>query len=281
MKLQGKVAVITGAASGIGAATARLFVEEGAKVVVGDIQDEVGERFAASLGESAIYRHCNVAREAQVAELIKAATETWGRLDVLYNNAGFVGVQGPFEETSVDDYDLTMDVLLKSVFLGIKHASPIMKAQGSGSIISTASICGLVPDVGTHIYNVAKAGVIMMTKSAALELAEQNIRVNCICPGFIATQLAAGRALSDIDEAENAERMTKVKDRMSDSQPLQRMGDPDDIARMALFLASDDAEWITGTAQVVDGGLTLGKPWRKQPRGVTQSGPIRMYKPQD
>ncbi|MFN0028205.1 MAG: SDR family NAD(P)-dependent oxidoreductase [Acidimicrobiales bacterium] len=281
MKLQGKVAVITGAASGIGAATAALFVAEGAKVVVGDIQDEVGERFAASLGEAAIYRHCNVAREAQVAELIKAATDTWGRLDVLYNNAGFVGVQGPFEETSVDDYDLTMDVLLKSVFLGIKHASPIMKAQGSGSIISTASICGLVPDVGTHIYNVAKAGVIMMTKSAALELAEQNIRVNCICPGFIATQLAAGRALSDIDEAENAERLTKVKDRMSDSQPLQRMGDPDDIARMALFLASDDAEWITGTAQVVDGGLTLGKPWRKQPRGVTQSGPIRMYKPQD
>ena len=280
-KLEGKVAVITGAASGIGAATAGLFVEHGAKVVVGDIQDEVGERFAASLGESAIYRHCNVAREPQVAALIEAATQAWGRLDVLYNNAGFVGAQGPFEATSVEDYDLTMDVLLKSVFLGIKHASPIMKAQGSGSIISTASICGLVPDVGTHLYNVAKAGVIMMTKSAALELAEHDIRVNCICPGFIATQLAAGRALSDIEDAENAQRLDKVRDRMADSQPLRRMGDPGDIARMALFLASEDSNWITGTAQVVDGGLTLGKPWRKQPRGVTEPGPIRMYKPQD
>lgn len=281
MKLEGKVAVITGAASGIGAATAKLFVEEGAKVVVGDIQDEVGERFAASLGDNAIYRHCNVAREDQVAALIQAAVDTWGRLDVLYNNAGFVGAQGPFETTSVDEYDLTMDVLLKSVFLGIKHASPIMKAQGSGSIISTASICGLVPDVGTHLYNVAKAGVIMMTKSAALELAEQNIRVNAICPGFIATQLAAGRALSDIDDEENNQRLEKVRDRMADSQPLRRMGDPLDIARMALFLASDDSAWMTGTAQVVDGGLTLGKPWRKQGKQVTQPGPIRMYKPAD
>lgn len=281
MKLEGKVAVITGAASGIGAATARMFVAEGAKVVVGDIQDDVGEKFAASLGDNAIYRHCNVAREDQVRDLIAAATDTWGRLDVLYNNAGFVGAQGPFESTTVDDYDLTMDVLLKSVFLGIKYASPIMKAQNSGSIISTASICGLVPDVGTHLYNVAKAGVIMMTKSAALEMAEHDVRVNAICPGFIATQLAAGRELSVISEDENAERLAKVKDRMSDSQPLRRMGDPDDIARMALFLASDDSAWITGTAQVVDGGLTLGKPWRKQNKAVTQPGPIRMYKPAD
>jgi NAD(P)-dependent dehydrogenase (short-subunit alcohol dehydrogenase family) len=281
MKLEGKVAVITGAASGIGAATARLFVAEGAKVVIGDIQDEVGERFAAELGDGAIYRHCNVAREEQVAALIAAATDTWGRLDVLYNNAGFVGAQGPLSTIAVDDYDLTMDVLLKSVFLGLKHASPIMKAQGSGSIISTASICGLVPDVGTHLYNAAKAAVIMLTKSAALELAEDNVRVNAICPGFIATQLAAGRELSAIDRAENEERLAKVRDRMADSQPLRRMGDPDDIARMALFLASDDSAWMTGTAQVVDGGLTLGKPWRKQPRSVTEPGPIRMYKPAD
>ncbi len=280
-KLEGKVAVITGAASGIGAATAKLFVQEGAKVVIGDLQDDVGERFAASLGDGATYRHCNVAREEQVAALIKAATDTWGRLDVLYNNAGFVGAQGPFSDITVEDYDLTMDVLLKSVFFGIKHGSPIMKAQGSGSIISTASICGLVPDVGTHLYNVAKAGVIMMTKSAALEMAEHDVRVNAICPGFIATQLAAGRSLSDIDEEENAERLGKVRDRMSESQPLRRMGDPDDIARMALFLASDDSAWMTGTAQVVDGGLTLGKPWRKQPKSITEPGPIRMYTPAD
>jgi NAD(P)-dependent dehydrogenase (short-subunit alcohol dehydrogenase family) len=280
-RLDDKVAVITGAASGIGAATAELFVSEGARVVIGDLQDEVGEKFAASLGDRAIYRHCNVAREEQVAALIGAATDTWGRLDVLYNNAGFVGASGPFESTSVDEYDLTMDVLLKSVFLGIKHASPIMKSQHSGSIISTASVCGLVPAIGTHLYNVAKAGVVMMTKTAALELAEWDIRVNCICPGYVATQLAAGRALSDIDENENQQRLEKVRGRMGESQPMHRMGEPLDIANVALFLASDESTWLTGTAQVVDGGLTLGKPWRKQPRSVVDPGPIRMYKPQD
>jgi NAD(P)-dependent dehydrogenase (short-subunit alcohol dehydrogenase family) len=280
-RLDGKVAVITGAASGIGAATAARFVAEGARVVIGDLQDEVGEKLAGELGDNARYRHANVAREEQVAGLIQAAVDTWGRLDVLYNNAGFVGASGPFEATSVEEYDLTMDVLLKSVFLGIKHASPIMKAQRSGSIISTASVCGLVPAIGTHLYNVAKAGVVMMTKSAALELAEWDVRVNCICPGYIATQLAAGRALSDIDEAENQQRMAKVRERMGESQAMHRMGEPDDIAAMALFLASDDSTWVTGTAQVVDGGLTLGKPWRKQPRSVTEPGPIRMYKPTD
>jgi NAD(P)-dependent dehydrogenase (short-subunit alcohol dehydrogenase family) len=280
-RLDGKVAVITGAASGIGAATAARFVAEGAKVVIGDLQDEVGERLAASLGDAARYVHCNVAREDQVAAMIATAVDTWGRLDVLYNNAGFVGAQGPFESTSVDEYDLTMDVLLKSVFLGIKHASPLMKTQGSGSIISTASVCGLTPAIGTHIYNVAKAGVIMMTKSAALELAESGVRVNCICPGYVATQLAAGRSLSDIDDDANAERMAKVRDRMGESQPMHRMGEPEDIAQMALFLASDDSTWVTGTAQVVDGGLTLGKPWRKLPRSITEPGPIRMYRPAD
>ncbi|MPY94646.1 MAG: glucose 1-dehydrogenase [Acidimicrobiia bacterium] len=280
-RLDGKVAVITGAASGIGAATARLFVEEGARVVLGDIQDEVGERVAGELGERARFRHCNVAREDQVAALVAEATGAWGRLDVLYNNAGFVGASGRFEDTSVDEYDLTMDVLLKSVFLGIKSASPIMAEQRSGSIISTASVCGLVPAIGTHLYNVAKAGVVMMTKTAALELAEHDVRVNCICPGYIATQLAAGRELSQVDDEENAARMAKVRERMGSSQPIQRMGEPPDIARMALFLASDDSAWVTGTAQVVDGGLTLGKPWRKLNQAITEPGPIRMYRPAD
>ena len=280
-RLEGKVAVITGAASGIGAGTTRRFLAEGAKVVVGDIQDDVGERFAASLGDAACYRHCNVAREDQVAGLIGEAMSRWGRLDILYNNAGFIGASGPFEDTTVDDYDLTMDVLLKSVFLGIKHASPIMKAQQSGSIMSTASVCGLTPSIGSHLYNVAKAGVIMMTKSAALELAEWNVRANCICPGYIATQLTAGRSLTDLGEDESAARLDTARNRMGESQPLARMGETDDIASMALFLASDDSAWVTGTAQVVDGGLTLGKPWRNQPRGITENRGIRMYRPTD
>ena len=280
-RLEGKVAVITGAASGIGAGTARIFVREGAKVLIGDLQDDVGERFAAELGDGAAYRHCNVAREDQVKGLIDEAVERWGRLDVLYNNAGFGGAMGPFESISVDDYDLTMDVLLKSVFLGIKHAAPHMKAQRSGSIISTASVCGLAPGIGAHIYTVAKAGVIMMTKTAALELAEHHVRVNAICPGYITTQLTAGRALSEVDDDEAERRRGKARERMSDTQPIDRAGEPEDIGTMALFLASDESEWITGREHVVDGGVLLGKPWRKLSPIITEAAPIRMYKPVD
>ncbi len=280
-RLDGKVAVITGGASGIGAATAARFVAEGAKVLLGDLQDEVGEKLAASLGDGAAYRHCNVAREPQVKGLIDEAVDRFGRLDIVFNNAGFGGAMGSFEDTSVDEYDLTMDVLLKSVFLGIKHASPYLKAQRSGSIISTASVCGLMPTIGAHLYNVAKAGVIMMTKTAAVELAEYDIRVNCICPGYVATQLHVGRTLSELDADEAAERMDKARERTNESQPIARMGEAEDIASMALFLAGDESTWVTGTAQVVDGGLTLGKPWRKLAPMLTEHRPMRMYVPED
>ncbi len=280
-RLAGKVAIITGGASGIGAGTARTFVREGAKVLIGDLQDDVGEKFAALLGNDVAYRHCNVAREDQVKALVGDAVDRWGRIDVLYNNAGFGGVPGPIEDTSVEDYDLTMDVLLKSVFLGIKHVAPVMKAQGSGSIISTASVCGLSPAIGAHIYTVAKAGVIMLTKTAALELAEHHVRVNCICPGYITTQLTAGRALSEVDETEADRRRGRARERMADTQPLDRAGEPEDIANMALFLASDESQWITGQEHVVDGGLLLGRPWRKLSPIITEPAPIRMYKPTD
>ncbi len=280
-RLDGKAAVITGGASGIGAATAARFVAEGAKVMLGDLQDEVGEKLAASLGDGVAYRHCNVAREPQVKGLIDEAVDRFGRLDIVFNNAGFGGAMGSFEDTTVDEYDLTMDVLLKSVFLGIKHASPHLKAQRSGSIISTASVCGLMPTIGAHLYNVAKAGVIMMTKTAAVELAEYDIRVNCICPGYVATQLHVGRTLSELDDDEAAERMDRARERTNESQPIARMGEAEDIASMALFLAGDESTWVTGTAQVVDGGLTLGKPWRKLAPMLTEHRPMRMYVPED
>lgn len=279
-QLDGKVALITGGASGIGAATVRLFIEEGAKVMIADLQEEVAAKLAAEFGDAADYRKVNVAREEDIAGVVADTMKRWGRVDVLFNNAGFGGAMGPFKDTSVEDYDLTMDVLLKSVFLGIKHVSPIMMGQRSGSIISTASICGVAPGIGPHVYTVAKAGVVMMTKSAALELAEHDVRVNCICPGLIATPLAAGAPLGR-DAARTEHRMDKLRGFNTGAQPIQRSGEATDIANVALFLASDASAWMTGTAQIMDGGYTLGKPWRDLGPFITEHHPIRLYKPTD
>jgi len=281
-RLDGKVAVITGGASGIGAATAELFLAEGARVVIGDMQAEVGEETAGRLGGDCAFRPCDVSREADVTALIGEATRRWGRLDVLYNNAGFGGAMGPVESISEDDFDLTFDVLLKGVFFGMKHAAPIMKAQASGSIISTASMAGLQTSYAPHLYNVAKAGVIHLTRSVANELAEENIRVNCICPGFIATPLAANKPISVAGRAESEARVQRMRERSEGhSQPLHRVGEPTDIAKAALYLASDDSEWVTGIEIVVDGGFRTGRPWRDQPAWTREPHPIRVYRPAD
>jgi NAD(P)-dependent dehydrogenase (short-subunit alcohol dehydrogenase family) len=257
-RLEGKVAVVTGGASGIGAATVRLFVEEGARVVIADLR----------------------ARSVSVLGQIGGGVGRWGGLDILYNNAGFGGISGPLEETTVEEYDLTMDVLLKSVFLGIKHATPHLRARGGGAIVNTASVCAFEAGIGAQLYTVAKAGVAMMTKAAALELAEQNIRVNAVCPGYIATPLAAGRPRGQHEAAEVEAALERLRARVSDTQPLGRTGEPEDIARAVLFLASDEAEWITGEALVVDGGLLAGRPWRKLGRAITERREITMYRPE-
>ena len=279
-RLEGKVAVITGGASGIGAATAALFVEEGARVVIGDLQAEVGEETAGRLGTNCAFQPCDVSKEADVAALVAAATSRWGTLDVIYNNAGFGGALGPIESLSEDDIDITFDVLLKGVLFGMKHAAPVMKAQESGSIISTASVAGMLTGYGPHLYNVAKAAVIHLTRSVANELAEQNIRVNCICPGFIATPLAANSPISVRGREAAEERMQRMRDQSALAQPLARVGEASDIAKAALFLASEDSAWITGTEMVVDGGFHIGRPWRKQPSWLTQSHPISVYRPE-
>jgi NAD(P)-dependent dehydrogenase (short-subunit alcohol dehydrogenase family) len=278
-RLEGRVAVITGGASGIGAATARRFVAEGAKVMIGDLQEDVALALADELGPAARALRVNVAREDDVERLLRAAVSRWERIDVLFNNAGFGGASGPLEETTVDEYDLTMDVLLKSVFLGIKHVAPIMKAQGGGSIINTASVCAFEAGIGNHLYSVAKAAVVMLTKSAALELAEHGVRVNAICPGYIATPLAAGRPLGRHagDQVEAA--MDRLRTRIQDTQPIARPGEPDDIAAMALFLAGDDSTWVTGQAHVVDGGLLAGRPWRKLASHIREHREITLYRP--
>ena len=278
-RLEGKVAVITGGASGIGAATARRFIADGARVVIADLQGEVASDLARSLGPDAMPFPCNVLHEDDVAAAVHAAVERWGRLDVLFNNAGFGGISGPLDETSIDEYDTTMNVLLRSVFLGIKHASPVMKRQGSGSIINTASVCAFEAGIGNQLYTVAKAGVVMLTKTAALELAEANIRVNAVCPGYIATPLAAGRPRAENSPERVDQALDRLREANRDSQPLARSGEPEDIANMVLFLASDDAEWVTGQAMVVDGGLLAGRPWRKLAPWLTERRDIRLYRP--
>ena len=279
-RLEGKVVVITGGASGIGAATAELFVAEGARVLIGDLQAEVGEEVAAAWGDQGAFQRCDVSIEADVAALVAAATARWGRLDVIYNNAGFGGTIGPIAGIAEDEFDLTFDVLLKGVFFGMKHAAPVMTAQGSGSIISTASVAGLVVGYGPHLYNVAKAAVIHLTRTVAAELGEHSVRVNCICPGIIATPLAAGKPIGYAGRDAAEERVQKLREHPTFGQPIPRVGEGSDIARAALFLASDDSEWVTGTELVVDGGFRTGRPWREMPRWLQEPHPIRIYRPE-
>ena len=256
-RLNGKVAVITGGASGIGAATVRLFVQEGARVVIADIQDQKGELLAKELGEDAAYLHADVSRESDVKAAVDLAVERFGRLDCMFNNAGFSRSQGGIEQISIEDWDDHMAVLLRGVFLGMKHAAPVMKRQASGSIISTASVAGIQTGYGALIYSVAKAGVIHLMRCVAMELGEAGVRVNCICPGGIATPIF-GRAFG-LDPAAADRTVETVKSHLVSLQPIRRAGLPEDIAAAALWLASDDSSFVNGHALVVDGGLTGGR----------------------
>lgn len=265
-RLEGKVAVITGAASGIGEATARLFAFERAAVVLADINDERGEKLAEEIranGGNARYIHADVAREADVKAMIELAAADCGRLDTIFNNAGYGGTTGPVAEIPVEEFDATVGVLLRGVFLGIKHAAPIMSAQGSGSIISTSSVAGLRAGYAPHVYSVAKAAVIQLTRTVAMELGEKGVRVNCICPGGIATPLLA--TAFSAAEPDEAAALELVKQTISMFQPIRRAGLPEDIASAALWLASDESTFVNGHALVVDGGLTGGVMWSMQP----------------
>ena len=251
-KLNGKVAVITGAASGMGRATALRFAKEGAAVVVADLNSQAGEATIAEIaagGGRAVFQHTDVASDAALKALIDRAVSEYGRLDITYNNAGIGGATGRLEDTTAADWDKSFVILTRAVFLGIKYSIEPMRKVGGGSIISTSSVAGLRGVAGLHAYSVAKAEVVSLTESAAIELGRDRIRVNCICPGGIVTPLVY-RGMRGGEDA--------ARDAMAKSQPIPRAGRPEDIAAMALFLASDDAEWITGTAMVVDGGMNTG-----------------------
>ncbi len=258
-KLEGKVAVVTGGASGIGEGMARRFVAEGARVVIGDIQDAAGEAVATSLGENATYVHCDVTREEDLAALVSAAPSAFGRLDIMVNNAGAIGARGSILEITTADWDGTMSLLLRSVFLGMRHAGQILVDQGEGgSIISTASIAAHAPGNGPHAYGVAKAGVVHLTQRVALELGEHRIRVNAICPGGIVTPLVLEAAGASADAIDMMEEVTAAM------RPYPRAGQPADVAATAVWLASSDGEFVTGQAITVDGGESVGPKWSDQ-----------------
>lgn len=254
-RLEGKRAVITGGGSGIGAATVRRFIAEGASVLIGDIQEDKAKQLADELGEPAIALSVDVCNESDVRTMLDLARETFGGVDVLFNNAGFGGVSGDIEATDMGEpYQRTVDAMLKGVVMGMKYAAPIMKAQGSGVILSTASVAGISAGYGPHVYSAIKAAVINLTRSVATELGQFNVRVNAICPGGTATPIFAGQLAlgGNIDYA------AAVKPLLAMMQPIPRSGEPEDIANAACFLASDEASFITGQALAVDGGLTAG-----------------------
>jgi NAD(P)-dependent dehydrogenase (short-subunit alcohol dehydrogenase family) len=265
-RLDGKVAVITGATSGIGLRTAEVFVAEGAKIVIAGRRVPEGEALAKRLGAACIFRQTDVAVEEQMKSLISLAVDKFGKIDCLFNNAGGPAQTGGIEGLEVDRFDAAMGTLVRSVMLGMKHAAPHMKRQGSGSIINNGSIAGRLGGYSTSlVYGAAKAAVIHLTRCVAMELGEVGIRVNSISPGVIATGIF-GKALGLSVEA--AEKTPELMHGVYKSaQPIPRAGLPEDIAYAAVFLASDESTFINGHDLVVDGAITGGRNWTQQQQG--------------
>lgn len=253
MRLAGKVAAITGAASGFGAGAARRFVAEGAKVVLGDIQEAAGQAIADELGDAAVFVTCNVAEEDHIANMVDTAVSQFGRLDIMYNNAGIVGAVGPIATTPADEWKFTVDILLNGVFYGCKHAARVMVPQGSGAIISMASTAGIMGGLGPHCYTACKHAVVGLTKGVAAELCAHNIRVNCIAPAGMATAMVANVSTGDPTDIE------KTKEILAQNSPLKgRPGLAEDVVNAALWLASDEAGYTTGHCLTTDAGITTG-----------------------
>lgn len=263
MNFDGKVAVVTGGANGIGRAVSLGFAQRGAKVVIVDRDAEAGEALAAEIGKAAIFRTADVTRAADVQAYVKAALDAFGRIDCFHNNAGIEGKVAPIAEYDEAVYDAVMGVNVKGVFLGLKYVLPVMTRQESGAVVNTASIAGLVGTLGMSAYVASKHAVMGITKVAAGEVGPLGVRVNAICPGPIDT-----RMVQDIAKQVSPNNPEGVVERYSAAIPLRRYGQAEEVANLVLFLCSDLASNITGAQYVVDGGRTA------VPAGISQ-GSVR------
>ena len=245
-RLEGKVALISGGARGQGAAEAKLFAKEGAKVVLGDLLDDEGKKIEAEIAESggeATYVHLNVTSNADWGKAVKTTVDRYGKLDILVNNAG-IAFRKSLEDTSVEEWDRVMDINAKGVFLGTKHAIPAMRQSGGGSIVNISSIAALIGGP-VAAYGASKAAVRLLTKATAVQYAGEKIRCNSVHPGYLETAMTSG-ILSNPDTREDWVRRT----------PLGRIGTVDDVSYCVLYLASDESSYVTGSELVIDGGVT-------------------------
>ena len=257
MRFAGKTAVITGAASGIGRATVLKLAGEGATVFAADIDEVGGAAVAAASNGDVRFQRCDVTHVPDIKALMDRAAAETGGIDIVFNNAAAGGARAKIDEIEPDDWDRTMDLVLRSVAMGIRYAAPHMKGRTGASIVNTASIAALGAGYSPTAYAVAKAGVLHLSKMAANDLAQYGIRVNAICPGFINTNIFT-ESLA-VPEAKKDEAKAIIAAMSAQAQPVARGGQPEDIANMVAFLASDEAGFITGAEMVVDGGITTGQ----------------------
>ena len=258
-RLEGRVALITGGTSGIGESTVELFLSEGAKVMIAARSEEKGAEMVKALGANARFVRTDVSKEADIKAAVDATVSAFGRLDVLFNNAGG-GTPGGLQTVTPENFHYAMDLLLGSVLFGIKHAAPVMREQGRGAIINNASVASNRAHMGDYLYSVAKAGVVQLTKMAGMELGKYNITVNCISPGAVATPIFFGGhgVAAQMEAGKADEKMARLAHNLSKATPLRRSGVPLDIAKAALFLGSDEGAYINCHDLVVDGGMTFG-----------------------
>lgn len=268
MRFSGKTVVVTGAASGIGAETVRLFASEGATVYAADIDDESGEALAAETEGNVYYQHCDVCSTDDIKALMDRAASETGGIDVVSNNAGAGGAREGIDEIEPEDWDLTFDLLLRSVAFGIRYAVPHMKGRPNASIINISSVAAVGPGYSPTAYAVAKAGVLHLTKMACADLAEHGIRVNTIQPGFINTNIFT----TSLEVPDEFKEMGKaaIRQMSSNAQPVKRPGEPRDIAEGVAFLASEAGSFVNGVSLMIDGGLTVGPrySWDPEEPGV-------------